>query len=608
MATIANFLCGRGIPHRARHGGARRAITAALLLLALLLAAPLAAREALAPTLLRDPGHALAAEDAWQAQAQGAFAPLPDAAASLGFTRDALWFHLRVEPDRAEPAREVLVIEQPRLDRIDVFVRHDDGRRAQAALGDTRPFAARSFDHRWPNLALDLRGAGAQVLLRVQSDSSVQLPLARLTPTALYRQTHAEQLGIGLYYGILLALLLYNLAVLISIRDASYLYYVLYVLAFGLMMLSFNGTGFQYLWPQAPRFQDLALPLGLGGLLAATIAFARSFLDLRRQLPRVARAIDAVIVLALALMVVAVAGFEYQALIALNVAVMAMGVVVTGSALVCAARGSRPARYFLLAWSLLIAGGVALPLSSFGVLPRTFLTEYSIQFGSAAEMLLLSFSLAHRINLLKGENERLMRATTEDLEHRVQARTTELNAALQRLEHANRQLHDISHRDGLTGVANRRHFDQALDYAWSRCAALGQPISLLLIDIDRFKTINDSHGHLAGDDALRAVAQRLRAGEQAPDETLARYGGEEFVLLLPAVGAAAAQARAEQLRAAVAAAPVRHEGGELVVTVSIGLATLAPGREGALADLLRLSDAALYRAKREGRDRVVVAA
>ena len=117
-------------------------------------------------------------------------------------------------------------------------------------------------------------------------------------------------------------------------------------------------------------------------------------------------------------MLAALLGFEYEALIALNVAVMAMGLVVTASALVCARRGSRPAMYFLLAWSLLIAGGVALPLSSFGLLPRTFLTEYSVQFGSAAEMLLLSFSLAHRINLLKADNERLMRATNEELERR----------------------------------------------------------------------------------------------------------------------------------------------------------------------------------------------
>ena len=558
--------------------------------------------------VLRDPAHALTPEAAWRARDAGGFVPLPNRNASFGFTRDALWFHLRVENRERATARWVLAIQQPRLDRIDVWVRHDDGRRSTQALGDAVPFAARSYEHRWPNLAIDLAAiGGADVLLRVESDSSVQLPLALFTPSELYRSTHAEQIGIGLYYGILLALLLYNLAVLLSIRDASYLHYVLYVLAFGLMMLSFNAVGFQYLWPESPRWQDLALPLGLGGLLASTIAFARSFLDLRRQLPRVARLIDVVIVLAAALVAAACVGYEYEALIALNVGVIAMGLVVTGSAIVCAARGSRPAMYFLLAWSLLIAGGVALPLSSFGLLPRTFLTEYSVQFGSAAEMLLLSFSLAHRINLLKGENERLMRATNEELEQRVDVRTGELHAALRRLEDANRQLHDVSRRDGLTGVFNRRHLDHALDQAWESCRAQGLPLSLLMIDIDRFKAINDNHGHIVGDDCLRAVALRLRGGFADAGETLARYGGEEFVLLLPGADAAIAQMRAEALRAAIAATPIAHEHGALALTVSIGVSTLHPHTQGALEQLLRLGDEALYRAKREGRDRVVVA-
>jgi two-component system, sensor histidine kinase LadS len=558
--------------------------------------------------LLRDPEQALDAAQAWQALARDEFVAPPNRLANLGFTRDAVWFHLRIENRDRPQSRWVLAIAQPRLDRIEVRVRDEHGTETSTTLGDSQPFGARSEDHRWPNVTVDLAaGQHVDVLLRVTSDSSIQLPLSVSTPEALYRSTQAEQVGLGLYYGILLALLLYNLAVLLSIRDASYLYYVLYVLAFGVMMLSFNGIGFQYLWPDSPRWQDLALPIGIGALLASTIAFASSFLDLKHRLPRVARLIDIVALLALLLVLAACVGFEYEALIALNIGVMAMGLVVTAAAIACARQGSRPALYFLLAWTLLIAGGVALPLSSFGLLPRTFLTEYSIQFGSAAEMLLLSFSLAHRINLLKSDNERLMRATNEELEQRVGARTAELNAALQRLEDANRQLHDVSRRDGLTGVFNRRHLDQALDQAWQKCRREGLPLSLLLIDIDHFKSINDGHGHVAGDDCLRAVASRLRGGVDDGGETLARYGGEEFVLLLPGVDATVAQTRAESLRCAVADAPVAHEHGSVRITVSIGVSTLRPAAPEALGELLRLGDQALYEAKRRGRDRVVVA-
>src|SRR5688500_18228097 len=157
--------------------------------------------------VLRDPGRALDAAAAWQAWQAGRFAPVADARASFGFTRDALWFHLRVENTSATALQRALVIEQPRLDRIEVHLRHDDGRRDVAVLGDSQPFAARSFAHRWPNHAFTLApGAGADLLLRVESDSSIQLPLALLAPAELYRSTHGEQLGIGLYYGILLAL------------------------------------------------------------------------------------------------------------------------------------------------------------------------------------------------------------------------------------------------------------------------------------------------------------------------------------------------------------------------------------------------------------------
>ncbi len=558
--------------------------------------------------LLRDSGHTLDASQAWAALQRGEFVASPNRLASLGFTRDAVWAHLRIENQDSPQSSWVLAIAQPRIDRIEASVRDDAGGLSEHVLGDSQPFVARSEAHRWPNLALHIPpGSGVDVLMRVTSDSSIQLPMALYTPSALYRETQAEQIGLGVYYGILLALLLYNLAVLLSIRDASYLYYVLYVLAFGLMMLSFNGVGFQYLWPESPRWQDLALPIGLGALLASTIAFARSFLDLRHQLPGVARLIDSVIVLAALLVAMAIAGFEFEALIALNIAVMLMALTVTGSALVCALRGSRPAMYFLLAWTLLIAGGVALPLSSFGLLPRTFLTEYSIQFGSAAEMLLLSFSLAHRINLLKADNEHLMRATNEQLEQRVSQRTGELHAALHRLEEANRQLHDVSRRDGLTGVFNRRHLDQALDHAWQHCRSESTPLSLLMIDIDHFKAINDTHGHMVGDDCLRAVAARLRSGSAEGSETLARYGGEEFVLLLPGVDAPVAQTRAEALRRAVSGSPIAHEFGELRITVSIGVSTLQPTAPGALSELMRLGDQALYQAKRSGRDRVVVA-
>ncbi len=174
----------------------------------------------------------------------------------------------------------------------------------------------------------------------------------------------------------------------------------------------------------------------------------------------------------------------------------------------------------------------------------------------------------------------------------------QLEAYQQKLEAANAELQEDSLTDKLTRVGNRAAFDQRLAEEISRSTRYGSPLSLLLIDVDRFKNFNDSFGHQAGDAALQAVANALRCTR--PSDFLARYGGEEFAVLLPTTGYEGACILAERMRKAVAAATV--EGRQ--VTVSIGASTLAlDGSDGSL--LVAAADKALYAAKQAGRNRVV---
>jgi diguanylate cyclase (GGDEF)-like protein len=159
--------------------------------------------------------------------------------------------------------------------------------------------------------------------------------------------------------------------------------------------------------------------------------------------------------------------------------------------------------------------------------------------------------------------------------------------------------------DGLTGVHNRRHFDERLAAEWARATRSGSALSVVLLDVDLFKRYNDRHGHQAGDDCLRQVAAALRAGLRRPGDLVARYGGEEFVCLLPDTALAGAVLLAEQLGAAVQALHIEHGDSTVaaVVTVSLGVCTQAGNLPGSAADLLRAADAQLYRAKSEGRNR-----
>jgi diguanylate cyclase (GGDEF)-like protein len=189
-----------------------------------------------------------------------------------------------------------------------------------------------------------------------------------------------------------------------------------------------------------------------------------------------------------------------------------------------------------------------------------------------------------------------------DLELRVRGRTEELSQA-------NAELARLAHLDGLTGLANRRRFDDELARQWSAHPRSGRPISLLLCDVDHFKLYNDHYGHQLGDETLRAVASVLTTSTRRSLDLAARFGGEEFVILLPDTDAAGAAKVADAVGEKVRAQEIRHERSPVaaVLTVSVGVATTVPSPGEEATSLLQRSDQALYRAKQKGRNRFVVA-
>ena len=170
--------------------------------------------------------------------------------------------------------------------------------------------------------------------------------------------------------------------------------------------------------------------------------------------------------------------------------------------------------------------------------------------------------------------------------------------------HQRRLLEQIAALDGLTGIPNRRRFDEALAQEWSRCQRSGQPLSLIIADVDQFKQFNDTLGHAAGDRVLQEVAAALHQCARRPGDLAARYGGEEFVLLLPETGAQEAQMLAEELRAKLEARGLTHPASPVgaSVTLSIGGASTTPMQAEADPAFFPLADAALYQAKASGRN------
>jgi len=556
-----------------------------------------------------DANPASTEHDAEAALDAGRFKPVDRWPPTFGFAEGVHWFALDLRNVDHPDESWLYVVEYALLDHLDLHLRYSDGRDQRFLSGDREPYAARSVDHRHFNFALKLPiGQHVRSLLRVQTESSVQVPIAIYSDHAFLETHQRSQLGLGLYYGVLIGLLLYNLLIFLSVRDRSYPYYIGYVALFGLALACLNGISYQVLWPTWPRWDDAVLLLAIGGSLTCMVLFTNSFLELPKRQPKLARVLR-IAAWALGVITLASPFISYRHAILLETAsVFLLAILMIGAGFSAWRHGYRPAYYFLLAWSFMVAGIVVYACVSFGMLPKNFFTEYGIQFGSGIEMVLLSLGLAYRFKLLREQNLQLQLEATERLEIRVAERTSELNQAMGELRTANRRLHEFSLRDGLTGVHNRRYLDETLAHAVAQSRERNAPIALLMIDIDHFKRINDTHGHLAGDDCLRIVADVLRNHVREGDDFVARYGGEEFVVLLPGATRDDAARRAEILRGEVAALRVDGHGEPITMTISIGLAA----RDGADLHsgpdkLIRAADAALYKAKRDGRNRLVIA-
>lgn len=541
---------------------------------------------------------------------------------NFGFSQSSFWFRVEIVNDTQGTGSHLLEISNPALDYLDIYVLAGDQLLETVATGDQRPLAQRPIKHRNVLLPLDIpRGESRTVYLRATSEGAMQLPVDLWSAQYFYEQDQYSLAVQILFAGIMLALAVYNLFVLLVVREASYVWYVLNVVTITIVQLALHGVTFQFLWPTLPGLNNLVLAATITSNVGFVLLFTYSFLNLHKQ-GRFLRwftlggAAAAFALCALSLVISYGMAMRLAALMIMVVAPAALAI-----GLYLWAKGDALARVYTLAWSVLLLGHAVLVLNKMGVLPRNVLFEYAPQFGAALEVLLFSFALAYRISLERQQrfqaqedalaSERFARSAqeralqiqkeaNEHLEARVAERTQELQIANQRLE-------EMTAIDGLTQVKNRAFFDRQLADEWRRNARERHDMSLLLLDVDHFKKVNDTYGHLAGDACLKHMAQLCRESLNRPGDFVARYGGEEFAILLCHTHLEGAQVVAERMRKTVEAAPVEWEGNTIPLTVSIGVSSIVPMPKDDMKGLIQSADKALYAAKYEGRNRVMAA-
>lgn len=553
--------------------------------------------------------------DAWQ--------PITRQSPNFGFTEDSYWFRFQLHNRDAKTLTRFIELPIPFLDDVRLYHFAGGALLDQYSLGDEQPFAQRAVRHRNFIMPVQLAPGDNEIYLRLASAGTIEAPLRIWDPVKFYAASNDENLAQGAVIGILLIMVVYNLFVWVSTRDINYFYYICFVASYMLFHLTLTGYSFAYVWPNAVRWNSFAISTFAASSAVFTCLFTDSFLKLRSFSRPAFYLVRVMMVCSVALFALSfVLPYSWTIRVA-----AAITLPITITALFLGYwrwwKGARFARFYCLAWTAILIGIAVLNASKFGWVPTNTWTENASQIGIVMLVTLLSFTLADRIN-----NDRTLRLNAQavalgharkarssqaaliqakeqanrELEQRVLSRTNDLNAAMAQLSQVNARLQLLSTTDGLTQIGNRAYFDGAALTELRRAERQQAAVSIILLDIDHFKRINDTFGHPAGDACLRALADMLRPRIDRAGDILARYGGEEFIVALTGVDLHGSVALAEELRKATDRLRVEFEGKPLRFTASFGVVSVVPQTALSLEDLVSAADRALYDAKRNGRN------
>lgn len=546
---------------------------------------------------------------------------------NFGFTPDAYWFRFKIANMGIAPVVRYIEMPISFMDHLHMY-QHADGRKlAEYVTGDERPFALRPMVHQNFILPVELEPGLNEIHIRLENAGTIEAPFRIWDPVAFQEANQREKLAQGMVVGTLSIMIFYNLFVFFGTRDPNYLYYISFVLSYLLFQYTLTGYTYAYLWPKAVWWNSVALPVFICTTEMTVALFCHSFLRISSYAPWIRRVLLGLIW-----------GGGGMALLSMlipyNIAIRVGAALAIPTAAFCLAlgywrwwRGDSFARLFCVAWTSALTGVMVLTAGKFGIIPANFWTENAGQLGILGLVVLLSITLVDRINhdrssrikaqALALDHERSARASQQalitatadanrKLEERVQARTLDLNVAMEQLQDANTKLHRLSMTDGLTQISNRASFDTALVNEFKRAIRHHSYLTVMVIDVDHFKQVNDTWGHLAGDACLKAIADLLHQRVQRVGDMVARFGGEEFVVMLSDSAPQDAATLAESFRLAVQSLSVAFDNQLLRLTASFGVVCAVPNQQSDPQDWLAAADKALYQAKQNGRNQVVV--
>ncbi len=362
---------------------------------------------------------------------------------NLGFTNSSYWFKLKIK-NNLHPRKIILEIPYPFLNRLELYVPNYRGAYQYKLVGDHYPFSQREIIHK--NFLFEIEFWGNEqktIYAHIRCDGeATSFPISILNPLELAQKNYVEQITLGIYYGILIFAIFLSLFLGTSLREKLNFYYLLYIIGIGLFQLSLDGLAFQYLWPNNNWLANHIIPMAGSFAVFFLLVFSQQLLYTKKYAPKLHRVLTWIAVFdgVLHFMSLFNNPFYSLSLKSLNFVALLANLTVLVTAIYVYRKKYAPARYFLVAFSLLILGVLTALLKNFGFLPRVFLTEYGIQIGSAIEIIFLSFALAERVKTLKEEKQLVQELLVDqlrennktqlelniELEKKVKARTLEI--------------------------------------------------------------------------------------------------------------------------------------------------------------------------------------
>ena len=489
---------------------------------------------------------------------------------TFGIGARPVWlkFDIDNQTDSAELKR--LSIEASWLDLVEIYFTKNQQLISHQKAGDTSAFGERPVAHRFFAFDHQYTPGTTEVYIRIETPDPMVIPIFFGDMAASSSRDVFNGYSYGMLYGLIIGLLLYNFFVYLSIKQSRYLYYVLYLSMLLTANMTYTGHAYGLFWPGSPQIQNWMPSVSITLFAITGIFFALSFLKIKELFPGLYRRTNIFCAFFCSLQILfIILNLQTLAVASAIIFVTFFSIFTLYCAIISFHRGHRDAIYYLVATIATLFGVAITALTVWAIIPYTSITYRAAEIAVSFDAILLSIALAEQIRRAHKEKSKAQQLARVDL---------------------------------LTNLYNRRAFNEITTPIWHSAIRHDQELCIILLDIDRFKSINDTYGHATGDQVLREISSAIENIVRDGD-VLARWGGEEFAIMLPLTSLEQAITMAERIRETISEMEIIVENNIIRTTVSIGIAQ-KDSNIHSIDKLFTLADASLYQAKNSGRNMV----